>query len=120
MGERRSTVGLEATERGERSTERRGLGDGVAASGSAFVPFRPNLLTLGVAGEALLLGVSDEVDLGLEDMAEEGESRSGGRMSRGRCCRNRERRRYSCPSVKMPTLQKLTSFFRLVFLLKMG
>lgn len=78
MGERRSTVGLEVTERGERSIERRGLGDGVDASGSAFVSPRPNLLTLGVAGEALVLGVSDEVDLDLEDIAEERESRSGG------------------------------------------
>lgn len=63
MGERRSTVALEVTVRGERSNERRGLGDGVDASGSAFVNPRPNLLTRGVAGEALLWGVSDEVDL---------------------------------------------------------
>lgn len=57
FGDRRSMVGLEGTERGERSTERREFwrGEGESVSDLAI----PLLgLTLGVAGDALL-GVSD-------------------------------------------------------------
>lgn len=56
-------MGFEATDRGDRSTEMRGLCRGEGESVSDLATPLPNLLTLGVAGEGLLLGVSDKVDL---------------------------------------------------------
>lgn len=59
--DRRSIVGLELTDRGERSTEKRELCRGAGESGS-LVAALPSLLTLGVAGDAFV-GVSDKPDL---------------------------------------------------------
>lgn len=67
FGDRRSMAGFEITDRGERSTERRVLGGGAGESCSDLVTPLLTLLTLGVAGAALL-GVSDKPDLVLEDM----------------------------------------------------
>lgn len=63
MGDLRSMVGFEATDLGDRSTEIRGLCRGEGESVSDLATPLPNLLTLGVAGEGLLVGVSDKVDL---------------------------------------------------------
>lgn len=64
-----SVVGFELTAaRGDRSIESRGLCTGEGESASDLVTPLLNLLTLGVAGDGLLLGVSDKVDLDLEDM----------------------------------------------------
>lgn len=65
LGERQSGVlGLEVTDLGERSTDSREFwrGEGESDSDLAAPPLL-NLVTLGlgVAGEALLLGVSDKV-----------------------------------------------------------
>lgn len=71
FGDRRSMLGFEGTDRGERSTESRELckGDGESDSDLAPAPLL-SLLILGVAGDALLgvagdalLGVSDKEDL---------------------------------------------------------
>lgn len=59
----RSTVGFEVTVLGDLSTERRvEFCRGEAESASDLVTLL-NLLTRGVAGDALLFGVSDKVDL---------------------------------------------------------
>lgn len=72
FGDRRSMLGLAATERGDRSMESRELckGDGESDSDLAAPTPLLSLLTLGVAGDALLgvagdalLGVSDKEDL---------------------------------------------------------
>lgn len=60
----RSTVGFEVTVLGDLSTERRvEFCRGEAESASDLVTPLLNLLTRGVAGDALLFGVSDKVDL---------------------------------------------------------
>lgn len=60
--DRRSIVGFEVTDRGERSIERRELCTGAGESDSDLVTPLLTLFTLGVAAVALL-GVSDKLDL---------------------------------------------------------
>lgn len=67
MGDRRSMAGFEVTVRGDRSTESREFCKGEGESDSDLATPLPGLLTLGVAGDALL-GVSDKADLDLVDM----------------------------------------------------
>ena len=65
LGDRRSKAGLDLTERGERSTERREFCEGEGESDSDLATPRLSLLTRGggvAAGDAFL-GVSDTVDL---------------------------------------------------------
>jgi len=62
FGARRSIVGFELMDRGDRSTERRELCKGDGESDSDLATPRLSLLTLGVAGDGLL-GVSDKPDL---------------------------------------------------------
>lgn len=64
MGDRRSTVGFESTDLGERSMEWRGFWVGEGELGSDLSdPALPTLETLGVAGLSLLLEASDKPDL---------------------------------------------------------
>lgn len=63
-----SVVGFELMDRGERSTESRGFCKGEGESVSDLATPLLTLVTLGVAGEALLLAASDIEDLDLEDM----------------------------------------------------
>lgn len=69
FGDRRSNVGFEGTVRGDRSTEALVLCSGDGESVSDLVTPRASLLTLGVAGDVLLIvvfvvrGVSEEEDL---------------------------------------------------------
>lgn len=63
LGERRSSVGLEGTDLGDRSTERRELCSGEGESTSDLAIPLLGLFTLGVAGDAFWLGVSDKADL---------------------------------------------------------
>lgn len=84
LGDRRSTTGLDLTESGERSTERREFCKGEGKSDSDLATPRLSLLTRagGIAAGDAFLGVSDTVDLGLEDMAvvmEEEREGGGGR-----------------------------------------
>lgn len=62
LADRRSVVGLEVVDRGDRSAERRGFCKGEAESDSDLVTPLLGLLTFGVAGDALR-GVADKVDL---------------------------------------------------------
>ena len=62
LGDLRSIAGLELMDRGDRSIERWEFWRGECESGSDFVTPLFSLLTLGVAGVALL-GVSDKLDL---------------------------------------------------------
>lgn len=76
FGDRRSRAGFAGTDRGERSTEAlvvwRGEGESVSDLATPLL----SLLTLGVAGDVLLIGilvaggVSEEEDLDLADMME--------------------------------------------------
>jgi hypothetical protein len=63
FGVRRSIVGFELMDRGDRSTERRELCRGESESDSDLATPRLSWLTLGVAGDGLLGGVSDKPDL---------------------------------------------------------
>lgn len=62
LGDRRSIEGFELIDRGDLSIESREFCRGECESVSGLVTPFPTLLTLGVAGEALL-GVSDKADL---------------------------------------------------------
>lgn len=63
MVDRRSIAGFDVMERGDRSTETRAFCKGDGESAPDFVVPRLILLTLGAAAEALLVGVSDKLDL---------------------------------------------------------
>lgn len=63
LGERRSIVGFDGTDLGDRSIERREFCSGEGESASDLVTPLVDLLTRGVAGDTLLLGVSDKADL---------------------------------------------------------
>lgn len=64
LGERRSTLGFDSTDFGDRPNERREFCKGECESGSDLEDdLLPLLLTLEVAGEAFLVGVSDRPDL---------------------------------------------------------
>lgn len=66
MVDLRSIVGFEVTVLGDLSIERREefcKGEGESAASDLVTPLLLSLLTRGVAGDALLFGVSDKEDL---------------------------------------------------------
>lgn len=69
FGDRRSTVGFEVAGRGDRSAEALVLCRGDGESVSDLVTPRPSLLTLGVAGDVLLIGILVAGGVSEEDLS---------------------------------------------------